>query len=241
MRILDITHKYPVVVPNCGSRRSLHRLVLACVLLFCISPVIAASSITLLALFEEKALLHIDGERRLLHTGDTSPEGLILISANTEEAVVEIDGRQEVLRLGMAATFPEFGAEPDPAWAGPQSVSMWADPRGFFYVQGMINGFPVRFLVDTGATTVAISSDLARRVGIDYTQGRRGIANTAGGTTQMYGLELNSVTAGGIIINNVQAGVVIGSFPLEPLLGMSFLSQLDMVREGDRMELKRRY
>jgi aspartyl protease family protein len=49
------------------------------------------------------------------------------------------------------------------------------------------------------------------------------------------------VTVGGINIKNVQAGVVIGSFPLEPLLGMSFLSQLDMVREGNRMDLKRRY
>lgn len=241
MRIFDIFYKYPVVVPNRGSRHSLPGLILACALWFCISPVIAASSITLLALFEGKALLHIDGERRLLHTGDTSPEGLILISANTEEAVVEIGGRREVLRLGMAATFPESRADPDPAWAGPQSVSMWADPRGFFYVQGMINGFPVRFLVDTGATTVAISSELAKRVGIDYTQGRRGIANTAGGVTQMYGIELNSVTVGGINIKNVQAGVVIGSFPLEPLLGMSFLSQLDMVREGNRMDLKRRY
>ncbi len=176
-----------------------------------------------------------------MHTGDTSPEGLVLISANTEEALVQIHGRQEILRLGMATTFPGPQVEPDPAWAGPRSVSLWADSRGSFYVQGMINGFPVRFLVDTGATTVAISSELAKRVGIDYTRGRKGFANTAGGVTQMYGIELNSVIVGGININNVQAGVVVGNFPLEPLLGMSFLSQLDMVREGNRMDLKRRY
>lgn len=176
-----------------------------------------------------------------MHTGDTSPEGLVLISANTEQAVVQIDGRQEILRLGMATIFPGSQANPDPTWAGPQSVSLWADPRGFFHVQGMINGFPVRFLVDTGASSVAISSELAKRAGIDYTQGQRGIANTAGGMTQMYGIELDSVTVGGINIKNVQAGVVLGSFPIEPLLGMSFLSQLDMVREGNRMELKRRY
>ncbi len=155
--------------------------------------------------------------------------------------MVQIDGRQETLRLGMATIFPGSQADPDPAWAGPQSVSLWADHRGFFNVQGSINGFPVRFLVDTGATSVAISSELAKRVGLNYTRGRRGIANTAGGVTQMYGIELDSVTVGGINIKNVQAGVVVGAFPLEPLLGMSFLSQLDMVREGNRMDLKRRY
>jgi len=241
MRILDISDMCPIAAAYHNPRRRFIRLILACALLICTFPVIAAPSIVLLALFEEKALLHIDGERRLLHTGETSPEGLFLVSANTEQAVVRIDGRQEILRLGMTVTFPGSLAEPDPAWAGPKTISLWADPSGFFYVQGMINGYPVRFLVDTGATTVAISSELAKRIGIDYTRGRSGIANTASGLTRMYGIDLKSVTVGGIKINNVQAGIVLGSFPLEPLLGMSFLSQLDMVRTGDRMDLKRRY
>lgn len=200
----------------------------------------AVNSLTLLALFGDKAMLHIDGQRRLMQTGETSPEGLTLVSADTNEAVVEIDGRREVLRLGMTTAFPGPAGESVPAWAGPESVSMWADDDGFFYVSGQINGYPVRFLVDTGATTIALSSDLARRIGIDYTKGRRGIANTAAGVTEMFGIELDSVDVGGINLRNVLGGVISGGFPINPLLGMSFLGHLDMVREGNRMELKRR-
>ena len=174
-----------------------------------------------------------------MHTGETSPEGLALISADTEEAVVEVNGRREVLQLGLVNLVPEFDATPEPSWTV-ESVSLWADENGFFYVPGRVNGFPVRFLVDTGATTVAMSSALARRIGLDYTKGQRGVANTASGMTRMYGLTLDSVTVGSIGLNNVDAGVIEGNFPLNPLLGMSFLGQLDMVREGDRMDLKRR-
>ena len=175
-----------------------------------------------------------------MHTGETSPEGLVLISADTDKAVVEINGRQEVLRLGLVTTIPGSEADPDPAWKGPPSISLWADPSGFFYVPGLINGYPVRFLVDTGATTVALSSELAERMGLDYTKGERGIATTAGGVTPMYGLDLKTVTVGGIKLSNVSAGVILGGHPTVPLLGMSFLGKLDMVREGNRLDLKRR-
>ena len=175
-----------------------------------------------------------------MHIGERSPEGLLLIKADSNEAVVEVNGRREVLVLGMVTGFPGTDADPAPTWTGPQTVSVWADANGFFYVAGLINGYPVRFLVDTGATTIAISSELAKRIGIDYTKGQRGIANTAAGVTEMFGLDLKSVTVGGINLNNVSAGVIIGNYPTTPLLGMSFLGQLDMVREGNRMELKRR-
>ena len=203
--------------------------------------VVGSPSITLLALFEEKALFHIDGQRRLLHTGQTSPEGVNLIRVDSTAVEVEINGRRESLQLGMATTFPGENADPDPAWSGPQTVSFWADPNGSFFVQGAINGYPVRFLVDTGATTVAISGDLAKRIGIDLSESQFGVANTASGVTPMYGIELKTVSVGEISISNVEAGVVVGSFPKDPLLGMSFLGQLDMLREGNRMDLKRRY
>lgn len=119
-------------------------------------------------------------------------------------------------------------------------ISLWADPSGFFYVPGLINGYPVRFLVDTGATTVALSSELAERIGIEYTKGRRGIASTASGVIPVYEFDLKSVTVGGIELSNVSAGVILGEHPTVPLLGMSFLGQLDMVREGNRLDLKRR-
>lgn len=204
-------------------------------------PAAAVDSLTLLALFEGKAMIHIDGRQRLLHTGETSPEGVTLISADSRQAVVEVDGEREVLQLGLTGVFPDTDAAPDPAWAGPDSVSLWADQNGFFYVSGLINGYPVRFLVDTGATTIAMNSRLAARIGIDYQGGKRGLANTAGGVTEVFGVELDTVEIGGIRLHNVEAGVINGTHPTTPLLGMSFLGELDMVREGNRMELKRRY
>lgn len=175
-----------------------------------------------------------------MHTGETSPEGLELISADTGEAVVEVNGRREVMQLGLVNLIPEFDAAAEPSWSGPESVSLWADSNGFFYVPGRVNGYPVRFLIDTGSTAVAMSSALARRIGLDYTKGRRGVANTASGVTPMFGLTLESVAVGAINLKGVDAGVIEGNHPIDPLLGMSFLGKLDMVREGNRMDLKRR-
>jgi len=214
---------------------------LACAAFLIVQVATAASSISLLALFGEKALFHIDGEQRLLHTGETSPEGVSLVRIDSGAAVVLIDGREEVLQLGFATTFPGTETEPADGWKGPQKVSLWADPSGFFYSSGMIDGFPVRFLIDTGATSVAVSSVLADRIGIDYSDQPKGLANTASGVAPMFSVVLEKVTVGGITLRDVDAGIVIGSFPRQPLLGMSFLGQLDMVREGDRMDLKRRY
>ena len=211
-------------------------------LLLVAATALAEQKLNLLALFEEKALLFIDGKRVMLTVGESSPGGIKLLEADSERAVVLVNGVREELYLGAVVNFPDSGpVEAVPAWEGPQSVSLWADSNGFFYASGSIDGFPVRFLVDTGATTVAISSDLAGRIGIDLSRGQRGIATTASGVTGMVRVILPSVTVGDLTLREVEAGVLMGSFPAEPLLGMSFLGQLDMVREGDRMDLKRRF
>ena len=57
----------------------------------------------------------------------------------------------------------------------------------------------------------------------------------------MYALKLDTVKIGDIVLRNVEAGVIDGPQPEVPLLGMSFLSALDMKREGNKMELTRRY
>ena len=230
-------------LPRCNllARHNFLRVLIAVWLLCSTIPAFAVNTLTLLALFEDKALFHIDGERRLMHAGERSPEGLLLIKADSDGAVVEVNGRQEVLRLGLVTTFPGSDAAPEPTWKGPETVSLWADTNGFFYTAGLINGYPVRFLVDTGATTIALSGELAKRIGIDFAKGQRGIANTAAGLTQVYGLNLKSVSVGGISLNDVAAGIIVGSYPTTPLLGMSFLGQLDMVREGNRMDLKTRH
>ena len=194
-----------------------------------------ATDISLYALFKDKAILQVDGTRRVLTVGTESPEGVKLVSTDTqaEEAVVEMKGKRETLRLGVIiSAFQAVSRE---------SVTLYADSTGFFHAEGSINGVAMTFLVDTGANTIALNSATAKRAGIDFTKGRAGTARTASGYARMYGLKLDTVKIGNIVLRNVEAGVIDGPQPEVPLLGMSFLSALEMRREGNKMELTRRY
>ncbi|MDH3670571.1 MAG: TIGR02281 family clan AA aspartic protease [Gammaproteobacteria bacterium] len=198
----------------------------------------AEQSIKVFALFENKAIINIDGKRHVLAAGETSPEGLKLIRTDTlnELVEVEIGGRRETLRLGVVSTGGGLGSE-----GGTKKVVLFAE-RGSFYAEGSINGSSVKFLVDTGATTIAMNSYTADRIGLDYKRhGQRGMASTAGGVVPMYGLTLKKVTVGGIVLHNIEAGVIEGYHPEEVLLGMSFLGRLNMTRDGNKMELTKRY
>jgi aspartyl protease family protein len=205
-------------------------------LLLTVLPAVAgAEDITLFALFKDKAILQVDGTRRVLATGAESPEGVKLVSTDTqaEEAVVELKGKRETLRLGVVVSAFRSAAR--------ESVTLFADTNGFFHAEGSINGASVTFLVDTGANTIAMNSATAKRAGINYTKGRPGSARTASGYARIYGIKLDTVKVGEIVLRNVEAGVIDGPQPETPLLGMSFLSALEMKREGNKMELTRRY
>jgi aspartyl protease family protein len=210
------------------------RVVLTLVLLAASVPTWAVDSITLQALFKDKAIFLIDGTRRVLTRDEPSPEGVRLIATDTveEQAEVEVDGKRQIVKLGMVMA--GFGR------SKAASVTLYAEPNGHFFADGLINDQPIRFMVDTGATTIAMSSADASRIGIDYKKGKQGYANTASGVVRMYGLRLNNVRIGDITLYDIEAGVIEGSFPTTPLLGMSFLGKLEMKREGQEMELKQR-
>jgi aspartyl protease family protein len=196
---------------------------------------VGAQGITIQALFKDKAILVIDGARRVLKSGETSPEGVKLLSADTQEekAVIEINGKRETLKLGVVVA--SFKA------TGRSSVTLYPERGGHFFADGVINGVPVRFLVDTGATVVAMNSQVANRLGLDYRKnGRPGVASTAGGLVRTYDLHLNTVQVGDVVLHNVAGSITEGTSPSEILLGMSFLGQLDMKRVGDKMELSER-
>jgi len=215
--------------------RRLQSCLLLCGLLA--SPLAGAvDNITLFALFDGKAILQVDGTRRVLAIGAASPEGVKLVSTDTvsEEAVVEIDGKPKTLKLGMvmSAGFARGAAD---------SVKLYAGEGGHFFAEGYVNDKPVRFLVDTGATTIAFNSNLADRLGIDYRRhGQPGLSQTASGVVRVYLVTLQKVRVGEITLYNVKAGVIQGAYPVEPLLGMSFLGSLEMKREGNTLELTRR-
>ena len=195
----------------------------------------AADTVSIYALFNGKAILLVDGSRRVLKAGDESPEGIRLISASTEtdEAVIEINGTRRVLKLGVVVS--SFNS------SAPASATLWAGDRGFFHANGSINGVTVTFLVDTGANTIAMNSATARRIGLAYEKGQVGIATTASGYAKIYRLTLDLVKIGEIELRNIEAGVIDGPQPETPLLGMSFLGRLEMRRDGDKMELIKKY
>jgi aspartyl protease family protein len=98
----------------------------------------------------------------------------------------------------------------------------------------------VRFVVDTGATLVSLSSADAERLGIDYTKGVASLVSTANGVANAWKIKLDTVRVGNITLNSVDAAVV-ASRAVPPLLGMSFLNRMDMRREGGLLTITKRF
>lgn len=198
-----------------------------------------AKSVTAIALFNDRAMLSVDGTKPKIVRAGKTHRGVMLVSSNTQEAVVSVDGQTETLTLNSTTTLRHsLGTKPSQSYS--QEVILYENGSGFFETDGSIDGKSIRFLVDTGASLVVLSSVHADQVGIDYLNGTKGYANTASGTAPMYGVDLDNVSIGGIRLQNVRAGVILGSYPLQPLLGMTFLGRLDMNRTGRQMILKRR-
>lgn len=202
-----------------------------------ISTCSAQTTVQTIALFSGKAMLSVNGKKaKIIEEGQTY-EGVRLISANTDQIEVELDGRRETLTLNSTVILSDsLGTQVPPA----TSVQVWADQDGFFRSDGEINGRGIEFLVDTGASMVVLSGEQADRIGLEYRDGLRTFAATASGTSPMYAIQLDNISFGGIELNNINAGVIEGSFPIIPLLGMTFLNRLDMTRSGNLMELKKR-
>jgi len=174
------------------------------------------------------------GEPKMVSVGQTW-RGVKVISVERElgQATVEIDGKPRVLKIGQH--YRSAAAASDR-----QSVTLAADPRGHFFTDGAINGNPVRFLVDTGATMIALPAADAQRLGIDYRKGERGYSNTAGGVVPIYRVRFDTVRLGSIEVTGVD-GVVIEQGLDTALLGMTFLNRVEMKRDGQTMVLIRRF
>jgi len=198
-------------------------------------PAQALQKVSVVGLFKDKAIVVIDGKRRLLRAGDTSPEGVTLVSADSKEAVLEIDGERRSYGLGG-----HIGGSFTPPER--PTVRIWPTPNRMYAVVGSINGYPVDFVVDTGATLVSMSGREAKRLGIDYrVVGEPSMSSTAAGVSRIYLVNLDRVRVGDIQLRNVRGAVHDGDFPAVVLLGMSFLGRLDIRRDGDVLELTKTY
>jgi aspartyl protease family protein len=202
-----------------------------------VTSVSAVNTIQVMALFNGKAVLKIDKALRTLSIGDISPEGIKLISADSEKAVLEVGGRKKTYKMGNAVSIGTQFSKPT------ERVTLaYADSQGMYFIQGSANGYPIRFLIDTGATSIAMNSVQADRLGIDYRlTGKLGLVSTASGIAKAYSISLNKVKVGEIELRNVAAVIIEGGFPTEVLLGMSFLGRVTVEREGNLMRIIKKY
>ena len=195
----------------------------------------AATDVNVIGLFSDKAVVVINrGSPRTLRAGETTAEGVKLISADRNGAVMEIDGKRQTLEMGQHfATAPSAG--------GGTRVTLSPDSRGHFITEGQVNGQPIRFLVDTGASLVSMSTTEARRLGIDYTKGDRGYSVVADGRrVPVYRVKLDSVSLGDVTLFGIDAVVGEGDMGVA-LLGMSFLNRMEMQRDSQSLTLIKRY
>lgn len=208
---------------------------LAGLLLAAATPPAAALEVSLIGVVPGKAaVLAIDGGNPKLVKIGTRWQGVRVISVDKQHAVVEIEGAERRLPLGQH--YRSGTAVPTDR----QKVVLAADPRGHFVVDGAVNGGRVRFILDTGATVVALPGVDANRLGIDYRKGQRGTITTANGAATAWGIRLDTVKVGDIELSGVDAVVVESGLEIA-LLGMTFLNRVQMQRDGATMTLIRRY
>lgn len=216
---------------NFPTRRFLYALAF-------VSTVSCAAEVELAGIFGSRAVLVIDGGApQTLAVGQRSREGIKLVSVSNPSATVDVNGEKRRISIGEAP-LRITGASVEQSSTA--MLRLVPDARGHYWTQGAVNGASVRFMVDTGATYVAINTDEAKRAGIDYRAGQRVVMNTANGQSLAWLVKLDRVSIGGIVMHGVDASVHERGLPVA-LLGMSFVNRLDMRREGGDLVLRKRY
>lgn len=194
----------------------------------------ASQDIIVQGLFSSKAVVQIDGKRRVIAVGETSPEGVKLISVDTDQVTLEVDGKRQSYSMGASVSLNFTKAKS-------VEENVFVNDQGMFMSLGSINGQSVRFLVDTGAAFVAMNTTQAKRLGVRYeVDGNAATASTASGFVKAYKVRLKSVVLGAIKRRNIEAVVIDGKHPGPILLGMSFLRDLKVEKVGNKLTLKSR-
>ena len=212
-----------------AKRHSTHFLAL----LFLTPLAAQAQDVGLAGVLGSKAMLVFNGSQpQTVRVGETV-DGVKVLAIQGDQVIVEIGGKKRPLRVGQHAV----GV---PAADGSGRVTMTADAQGHFFTTGNVNGISVRFLVDTGASMISLGATDARRIGLDFNSGQKGLSNTANGQVVVSKVMLDTVRIGDITLHNVEALIHQNEMPMA-LLGMSFLNRMEMQRDGSTMTLKRRF
>ena len=208
-------------------------------LLTCLSTSLAfclpaqAQDVALAGILGGKALLVVNGSAPRGVAPGESHMGVQVVSVGRDDAVVHSASCRRSLRLGEAPV--SVGGS-----GTGQRVVLKADARGHFVSSGQINGRVMQYMVDTGASTVAIGRPDAQRMGLKFEeQGQSVRMNTANGVAQGWRMRLDSVRVGDVELRGVDAIVTPQPMPYV-LLGNSFLREFQMSRSGDEMVLLKR-
>ena len=216
------------------SARPMQKLFIA--LLCAAVPAAYAESVALAGMLGSKALLVVNGGAPKTVAAGETHQGVKVISTAQDQAVIEQLGKRVTLRVGDAPVSTGGGST---ILRGSRIV-LTAGSGGHFVTAGQINGKAVQFMVDTGATSVAMGAQDAERAGINYKAGQVIGISTANGNTQGYRIKLNSVRIGDVEVFDVDAVVMPQAMPYM-LLGNSFLTRFQMTRENEQMTLVKRY
>jgi aspartyl protease family protein len=206
---------------------------LAALLMLAAGPALA-QSVALTGTMGERALLVIDGaEPQVFAPGDTR-QGVTLVSAGNDAAVIEILGQRQNLRVGESPVSLEHHGN------GAQRIILRAGSGGHYFGTAMINGKTLPFMVDTGATSVVITASQADHIGLSYRSGARSAMATANGAVAAWHMPLDVIRIGDVEIYNVPADIVPNGTSFM-LLGNSFLGRFRLTQENDQLIMEKRY
>jgi len=196
------------------------------------SWLMAATQVRVVGLFPGAAVLNVDGQRKLVKVGQVGPGGVEVVSADSRGAVLRVDGVER--SYSLSREYSNGFVEPQK-----KQLSIAKGVGGHYWVAGSVNGQSTQFLVDTGATSIALNDAHARRLGIDYrVTGTPLQVSTASGTARGWRVTLDRVKVGELEVLGVDAVVLEGSSPTEALLGMSFLGRVGWKVEQDVLVLE---
>jgi len=196
------------------------------------APLLLAQEVGLAGIMGNKALLMLNGQPPRAVPVGAVLEGVRVVAVQGDQVLVEIDGKKRPLRVGQHAV--------GRSEASAEQILLTADQQGHFYTNGTVNGRTQRFLVDTGATMIFLGANDARRLGLNFEQGQKGWTQTANGQVVTSKVQLDTVRIGGVTLHQVDAVIHQTDMPIA-LLGMSFLSRMEIRQDGQTMTMKKRF
>ncbi len=198
------------------------------VLLYCFSMLAVADAIELKGVFLQKAaVLVVKCKQRVLNRGE-SKDGVTLEEVHSDHVKLRVEGELRTVFMSRQA-----GAEYKPLAL--KNVRIPIGEGGHYWVNGLIHDKPVKLVVDTGATLVAMNVETATSLGIDYKNGQRAKMNTANGSSEARVVKLKSIQVGDIKQFNIDAIVALNNSL--PFLGNSFLNKVDITQRNSVMTL----